>query len=161
MAAEIYQLAPPRADHWNQMAGESPSWYACFLSWLMKNPRPDVSHVPEAQRFQWASRAKAYDTNQGALGRPRDLMARTFQALLRLVLIDAEALLTKVLSQPHGTNTLTPGEMVKIFELLASHPELITAGIDSTADVDLSKASPEDLRKLLDAKRILGNLSGR
>jgi hypothetical protein len=126
---------------------------------MMSPKREDVSEIVEAHRFQWAARAKAYDTHEQTIGRPRDLLSRAFQALVRLVLIDAEALLKRAMAQPEGAATLTAGEMVKVLQLLVEHPEILTVGIESKSDANLANLPVDDIRKLLEAQKILRKAS--
>lgn len=153
--------SPSPLKPWEQWPDETEIEHACFLHWMHEpvGSRSDISGIEAARKFRWGERALAFDRFQKSVGKPRDQIARLFQSLLRLVLIEADALLARVQQAPPGTNILTPKEIATLTELCMQYREILLSGIDSAADVDLSRASVEDLRALQEAKTILKKYS--
>jgi hypothetical protein len=111
-----------------------------------------------AHEFNWAERARAYDAKQNASGRPKDLLARTFQMLLQLVYLEVNALLKRALEAPEGVGQLSVKDIATLLECLMSHPEVLASGLEMSSNVNLKDATLEEIHQLQEARKIMQRL---
>jgi hypothetical protein len=149
---------PTQAEAWRQRFDE-PDWaYAYFAKWLLDQPRKPAPHADIAKTYDWTTRALAYDNHESVIGKPRDLIAKSFQPLLRVLALEANALLQKVLEQPSGCNVLKPKEITDLLKVMCEYKELVASTIDTGVDRNLSKATEVELRIVQAAKKVVAKL---
>ena len=148
----VHLVGSPRKA-WDQQIAE-PDWeYSAFVLWLMQVPRKSIAGQELAKRYDWSERAIAFDNHEGSLGRPKDLVAKIGQQLLRAAVIETESLLRVRQQAPIDSRTMSTKDLKDLLELYVSNKDVFAAS-EGAIDQDMTKLSEVELRVIQAAHQI-------
>jgi hypothetical protein len=144
--------------------GESEESYGEFLAWLdlgsnRGSPRP--AQAADATRYEWAERALAYERaaelqNAENAGNPLTPQQQISNNLVLMLQIETAKLVQQSAKDPGAVVTLK--DIVATMNMIAGIQKLAVQA--ESAKADLSKLSTEELKKVLEAQKILKQLAG-
>lgn len=135
------------APEWNQLPAESIESWGKFQTWLHQKPRGAIrpEHEDLARKFDWATRALAYDSSvEGSLTPDEKKATATSKNLLQILFWESHKLLSA--SQSSASPVMTPRDLLAMMAYVNNDPKLKTLLEDG--GTDLSKLSDEDLETL-------------